>query len=67
MKIIREPEYYFYNGGFTYAHFRGPWEFCFNARRNNFKIGADWDFYKWKLQDLTIYLGFFSFDWTRIM
>ena len=67
MKLIRDPEYYFYKHGFTYAHFRGKWEFCFNCRLNRFMIGADWDFYKWKLQDLVIYIGPISLDWTRMM
>ena len=66
MKLFKDPEYFFYKHGFTYTHFRGNWEFCFKARLNNFVVGMDWDFYKCKLQDLVIYIGLFSFDWTRI-
>lgn len=67
MKLIRDPEHYFFKHGFSYSHYRGPWLFNMTARLDMFKFGAEWFVHKWKIQELEIHIGFFSFDWTRIM
>ena len=66
MKYIKEPSVITYPQGFTYSHFRGDWLFAFCGRLYNFKFGADWNFNRWQLNDLYIYIGFFELNWTRI-
>lgn len=65
-KIITEPEYYFYKYGMVYTHYRGNWLFYFGVRFNGFKLGADWDISRFKIQEIEIHLGFINICWTRI-
>lgn len=66
MKIIKNPEYYFYKYGITYTHYRGNWLFYFGMRFDGFKFGADWNIFRFKIQEIELYLGFINICWTRI-
>lgn len=62
---ITEPSFFTYPHGFTYSHFRDKWLFAIQGRIDNFKFGFDWSFFK-RLNELSIYIGFFEINWTRI-
>ena len=66
MKIIKDPEYYFYKYGMVYTHYRGNWLFYFGMRFDTFKFGADWNISRFKIQEIELYLGFIDICWTRI-
>lgn len=66
-KIIKDPQFYIYKYGASYAHTRSCWIFNATFHLCRFKFGADWWFNKWKLQELTVEIGFFQFSWTRFL
>lgn len=66
MKYIKEASVITYPQGFSYSHYRGDWLFNFSGRLYNFKFGADWCFNRWQLNELDVYVGFFTLNWTRL-
>ena len=65
--MIKEQSFFTYRLGATYSHFRGDWLFCLSIRLDNFKFGADWCVFDWHIQDLSLYFGFFEFNWARLL
>lgn len=66
-KTLKDVTFYTYKYGFTYAHERGNYVFSAEWHWCRFKVGADWFFAKWKVQELNINLGFVELNWTRIL
>ena len=64
--MIKDPSLIFYRLGTSYSHLRGDWAFNASCRLDNFKFGADWYIYKWHIQDLSLYFGFFELNWLRL-